>query len=558
MVPNVTHGGRTRGLLRYLTSPKEQADERQLVGLEPRELHTNPHVLAGYEGVREEWGGYDLSPRYNPSAAGELAAWLDEPRVRSGARVTRKRRDRDGNVVMDDRGQARRTDAHVWHCSLSLDPHDPELSDNQWREIAERFIDAMGFADHRWLAIRHGRSPGSEQYPDGQDHIHVVVQLVGENGKAANIHNDFNRAQEECRALERDYGLRVLEGRAAKRGARATNYRQRYRAEREHQAELIDSPKPDRDQLEAKLRVAGAGAGSEAEFVRMLRADGLLVRPRFAAGRDDEVVGYSVALAPAPGRDPVWHAGGKVAKDLTLPRLRSDGGWTAQDPEAIDEWQRAFRGDPPARPPAPAGDPDVQRAVAELRAVRDAAAHDTAGAARTGAASFYGWAALEPELAPRLEPCAIELSRSAQTRAAASRPVSSRAPSLPLLAAALVNPSNKTLWRLALLQEMMALSSAVAAAHNAAGELARAERLLAEVRGHLGPLRVGFEDAHAAVDPEYARQLQSYRAAQEARRLNEIATGGVPPRAGRSDTAAAAHPGPPDRRPPTQRPGRRR
>ena len=190
--------------------------------------------------------------------------------------------------------------------------------------------------------------------------------------------------------------------------------------------------------------------------------------------------------------------------------------------------------------------------------MRDAAAHDTAGAARTGAASFYGWAALEPELAPRLEPCAIELSRSAQTRAAASRPVSSRAPSLPLLAAALVNPSNKTLWRLALLQEMMALSSAVAAAHNAAGELQRAERLLAEVRGHLEPLRVGFEDAHAAVDLEYARQLQSYRAAQEARRLNEIATGGVPPRAGRSDTAAAAHPGPPDRRPPTQRPGPRR
>ena len=377
-------------------------------------------------------------------------------------------------------------------------------------------------------------------------------------GARRSVHNDRPRAQERCRELEQRHGLRQVEGRQAKRGARATSYRQRYRAEREHEAELIDSPKPDRDQLEAKLRVAGAGAGSEAEFVRMLRADGLLVRPRFAAGRDDQVVGYSVALAPAAGRDPVWHAGGKVAKDLTLPRLRSDGGWTAQDPEAIEEWQRAFRGDPPARPPAPAGDPDVQRAVAELRAVRDAAAHDPAAAARTGAACFYGWAQLEPELAPRLERCAVELSRSAQTRAATSRPAGSRAPSLPLMAAALVNPSNKTLWRLALLQEMMALSSAVAAAHNAAGELERADRLLAQVRGQLEPLRVRFEDAHAAVDPEYARQLHSYRASQEARRLNEIATGGVPPTPGRSDPAAAAHPRPPDRRPPTQQPGRRR
>ena len=187
----------------------------------------------------------------------------------------------------------------------------------------------------------------------------------------------------------------------------------------------------------------------------------------------------------------------------------------------------------PRRPPGPApGARGRSRRAAgrgELRAVRDAAAHDPAAAARTGAACFYGWAQLEPELAPRLELCAVELSRSAQTRAAASRPASSRAPSLPLMAAALVNPSNKTLWRLALLQEMMALSSAVAAAHNAAGELERADRLLAQVRGQLEPLRVGFEDAHAAVDPEYARQLHSYRASQEARRLNEIATGGVPP-----------------------------
>ena len=161
------------------------------------------------------------------------------------------------------------------------------------------------------------------------------------------MHNDRPRAQETCRELEQRYGLRPVEGRQVKRGARATSYRQRYRAEREHQRGEIPSPVPDREQLEARLRVAGAGAASEAEFVRLLRADGVLVRPRFAAGRDDQVVGYSVALAPAAGREPVWHAGGKVAKDLTLPRLRSDGGWTAQDPEAIDEWQRAFRGEPP-------------------------------------------------------------------------------------------------------------------------------------------------------------------------------------------------------------------
>ena len=39
------------------------------------------------------------------------------------------------------------------------------------------------------------------------------------------------------------------------------------------------------------------------------------------------MVGYSVALTPAEGKDVVPHAGGKLAKDLTLP-LRGAHGWT--------------------------------------------------------------------------------------------------------------------------------------------------------------------------------------------------------------------------------------
>ena len=144
---------------------------------------------------------------------------------------------------------------------------------------------------------------------------------------------------------------------------------------------------------------------------------------------------------------------------------------------------------------------------------------------RPGSTGGRDWS---PSSRPSYDRCAAELSRSAQTRAAASRPASERAGSLPLLAAAMVNPSNKTLWRLALLQEMTALASAVAAAHRAAGELQQAEQLLAQVRGQLEPLRIGFEDAHAAADPEYAQALRSYRASQEARRLTEIATGGLP------------------------------
>ncbi len=546
MIPKINRGGRMGGLVRYLVGPGE------------RNEHVEPRLVAGDDRVVRAWEGYDLSPRYNPAAAAELAAHLDAPRQRTGARVTVGRRDGEGNVLVDERGEQVRADAHVWHCSLSLHPSEPSLSDEQWKQLAEEFIDQMGFGAHRWLAIRHGRSAGSDEYPAGNDHVHLVVQLVGEDGKAANVHNDRPRAQKVCGELEREHGLRVVEGRTAKRGVRATDHRQAERAEREHRKGLIDSPVPDRDQLEAAVRVAAGAAVSEAEFIRLLRADGVLVRPRFAAQRADEVVGYSVAIEPREGKAPVWHPGGKVAKDLTLPRLRSDGGWTGNQPDAIEEWQLAFKGLASARPPAPVSEPRVAEAIAELRAVRENAGGDYAALARAGAATFYGWARLDPEHADALERCAIELTRSAQNRAAASHPARYRAPALPLMAAAILNPSNKTLWRLALLQEMIALAQADAAAHRTGGELQRAERLLAEVSGRLEPLRTGFEDAHAAVDPEYAHTLKSHRAGREAQRLNQIATGGTPPRPARSTTPPAAQPRPPARLPPAQQPRRRR
>ena len=70
MIPNVTRGGRARGLLRYLTRPEQavKPGEGQRV-----ELHVNPRLVGGSERLMAEWAGYDLSPRYNPSAADQIA-----------------------------------------------------------------------------------------------------------------------------------------------------------------------------------------------------------------------------------------------------------------------------------------------------------------------------------------------------------------------------------------------------------------------------------------------------------------------------------------------------
>ena len=99
MIPNVTRGGRARGLLRYLTQPEQavKPGEDQQV-----ELHVNPRLVAGSERLMAEWAGYDLSPRYNPSAADQIAAWLDQPRLRSGTRVTVRSRHDSGDLVSDE------------------------------------------------------------------------------------------------------------------------------------------------------------------------------------------------------------------------------------------------------------------------------------------------------------------------------------------------------------------------------------------------------------------------------------------------------------------------
>jgi hypothetical protein len=491
-----------RGLLRYLVGPGHDGE------------HRDPHVVAG-ERV-EAWQGVKL----DAWAADRIAEQLDAPRLRSHARVTVPRKRADGNVLVDDRGQPQRAEAHVWHCSLSLHPDEPALSDQKWSQIAEQFIEKLGFAGQRWVAIRHGETK------NGGDHIHLVVQLVSEDGKAARVHNDRPRAQEACRALEREHGLRLVEGRDRKRGARATDYRQRYRAEREHERKLIASPEPDRELLERAVRRLAAASASEGEFVRRLRAEGLIVRPRFDAGRDDRVIGYSVALTPAEGKDLVAHAGGKLAKDLTLPRLRGAHGWTAEDPEAIDEWRRAFHGQDPgagAESNPWLAAPSWDQALAQLRELRDSARHlptDEKGAwahtAAQSAAVLYGWAELAGEHAPALRQLARELALSAQIRAADARlhrPLP-RPRSLALLCAAVMRPENQTLFWLALAQELQALALAIRDMHQAAGEAQRAAELADTIRSQLNPVAAHLDDQHAAADRDYAEARQAMRLAR--------------------------------------------
>ena len=95
------------------------------------------------------------------------------------------------------------------------------------------------------------------------------------------------------------------------------------RAENEH-ARRRGWEEPARTMLRRTVHTAAAGAGSEQEFFARLEAAGLLVRKRFSQRDPAQVTGYAVAK---PGHvngqgGPVWFGGGKLAADLTLPKLR--------------------------------------------------------------------------------------------------------------------------------------------------------------------------------------------------------------------------------------------
>ncbi|MEU9074519.1 relaxase/mobilization nuclease domain-containing protein [Kitasatospora sp. NPDC048538] len=277
------------------------------------------------------WDGFAPDPGRDPNASlKQLQSALD--------------------MRVDQRGSRRRLKKHVWHCSIRTAPEDRLLSDEEWAEAARRVVAATGIAPDgdpdgcRWVAVRHA-----------DNHIHIAVTIVRGDLRKADIENDFNRAQAECRKIEKEWGLRELnsgDGTAAKE---PTN-REKHKAQRQGQ------PDTSRQQLRDAVRQALAGAASEAEFFSKLETSGVLVNRKL--GPSGDTLGYSVAVIgerDAAG-EPVWFGGYKLAPDLTLPKIRRRLTVAAQDRQEED---RPATGDGSGRTPAGRRSP---AAVARLRA----------------------------------------------------------------------------------------------------------------------------------------------------------------------------------------------
>jgi hypothetical protein len=269
-------GKRVEPLIRYLFGPGRH------------EEHTDPHIVAGWRHPAE------LEPPLRPDGSRDfrkLNGLLNQPNDAMGSFASER---------------------PVWHCALRTAPGDKMLSDDEWAAIVQDVMDRTGLARSgeeddavRWIAVRHA-----------DDHVHMVMMLARQDGRRSSTRNDRYRVRDACRAAERKYGLRST----APADRTAPRYPSRAETEKAARQGLDEAP---RVTLRRAVNLAAASSATAEEFFARLQAAEITVRLRYSSENPGQVTRYAVALKGDVSKDgePVWYSGGKLAADLTWPKL---------------------------------------------------------------------------------------------------------------------------------------------------------------------------------------------------------------------------------------------
>lgn len=255
----------------------------------------------------------------------------------------------------------------VFHSSLSL-PHGPsgreELNDARWREVAERYLEHLGYGRSPFVVVRHRDTE--------HDHVHIIAARIGADGRAVADSNDFRRGEEILRQLEREYGLtQVRSAREADRAALAPGEMRQLERKGEVSARL---------RLQDLIERAAADRPSMTTFLARLRDAGVEVTPRVATTGHVSGVSYgldgSSFRGSALGRAYSWRGlqerlgvQYQPARDLAAVRdaaVRTAGmamerAGSAWSPESLDALKRELGG-----LSKPGGRGGVSRAVTSL------------------------------------------------------------------------------------------------------------------------------------------------------------------------------------------------
>ncbi len=365
MIVKVAEQGKSMpGLIRYLYGPGKADD------------HRDQHMVAGYGALPFVYAG-----PLSPTQAGELGrvvewSWREQFREESalaghaGRGVSAAALSSSGGgsqVSLNAPGLPQRgndPDAnfkeHVYHVVASLGPEEGTYTDEQWSQVATGIVEGIGFSTgpqdmnaNSWVAVRHGLSA------QGNDHIHIAINQVRQDGHRTRLHQDKNLSQVVRRELEQRLDFvtplsHLGHDRGRGQGVSLPAYTNKEAGEARDRTTKGHPVVPDRVQLQRLVRSAAGTAGTEAQFIQnLLDQDAQVEAARWAPGGHDQVTGYRVRLDD----DARWFTASQLAPDLTLGKLRPE--WKANETEqtrthALGLWREEI---------APAETPETDRAA---------------------------------------------------------------------------------------------------------------------------------------------------------------------------------------------------
>ncbi|WP_460792859.1 relaxase/mobilization nuclease domain-containing protein [Nocardioides maradonensis] len=267
---------------------------------------------------------------------------------------------------------------HVFHATISLHPSEGPFTDEQWNEVATKYMEAMGFTgqegrpDASWYAVHHGLSK------DGNDHIHIVASTTLRDGRRIDLHNSGRRSQDVRReVLEKlDFVQPLHEASRAHRTPRTSSFTAaEHNIARDRAARGEGPATPDRVLLQRLLRAAAADATTEAAFINNVikhrrQPDGAgleIVAARWKPGSNkQDVTGYKIRF-----KNGTWFSASTLSPDLTLGKLRAS--WTGETDASRSYaralWAEQARGE--KRAATPDAPEQLDQAAAHLASVNE-------------------------------------------------------------------------------------------------------------------------------------------------------------------------------------------
>ncbi|WP_422117806.1 relaxase/mobilization nuclease domain-containing protein [Brachybacterium sp. UNK5269] len=423
--------------------------------------HEQQRLVAGSSMIEAGFSGVDLAG--DPNARHALAQEFD-------AAWRQVRRERGLPLIPVDgetaRGAARAD--RVFHAVLSLGEREGALPDEKWAELAREFVQQMDFTDSKngadcaWMAVHHGSSK------DGNDHLHIAVNLVRDDGRRWNDRQSKRRTAQAAARVAAKHSLEVTFDSELSSGIGNVSRPEWERARAENR-------EPDRVIARRIVEGASLTASSEADFVRTARAAGLIVMPRRGTAVGASPTGYSVKVRDSEGG--IFYSPSKWDKQLGLDKLRERYGWGLRSQvEAIDVWHE--------RKTLPVGSAFRLPVADKIRDMRSALESERPDvhwrrAAREASTVLGAWSVQAD--APQdkyLARASDALLKAAQPRRSTGREIVAGAAQTMVSVSQAASP-NDTASRLALLMQMMQLVDAIARRADAERDLARAREQLA-------------------------------------------------------------------------------